>query len=35
VKLDIEEVRSPESHAAVVGYMIAEGLEKRQHFDAS
>jgi small subunit ribosomal protein S3 len=32
VKLDIEEVRSPESHAAVVGYMIAEGLEKRQTF---
>jgi small subunit ribosomal protein S3 len=32
VKLDIEEVRSPESHAAVVGYMIAEGLEKRQQF---
>ena len=32
VKLDIEEIRSPESHAAVVGYMIAEGLEKRQTF---
>ena len=32
VKLDIEEVRSPESHAAVVGWMIAEGLEKRQTF---
>jgi len=32
VKIDIEEVRSPESHAAVVGYMIAEGLEKRQTF---
>ncbi|HUO50682.1 MAG TPA: 30S ribosomal protein S3 [Candidatus Paceibacterota bacterium] len=32
VKLDIEEVRSPESHAAVVAYMVAEGLEKRQTF---
>ncbi len=29
VKIDIEEVRSPESHAAVVAYMVAEGLEKR------
>ena len=29
VTLDVEEVRSPESHAAVVAYMIAEGLEKR------
>ena len=32
VRLDIEEVRSPESHAPVVAYMIAEGLEKRQTF---
>lgn len=32
VRLDIEEVRSPESHAAVVAWMIAEGLEKRQTF---
>ena len=32
VKLDIEEVRSPESNAAVVAWMIAEGLEKRQTF---
>jgi small subunit ribosomal protein S3 len=32
LKLDIEEVRSPESNAAVVGYMIAEGLEKRLPF---
>ncbi len=32
VRLDIEEVRSPESHAAVVAYMVAEGLEKRQTF---
>lgn len=32
VKLDIEEVRSPESHAAIIAYMIAEGLEKRQTF---
>ena len=28
-KLDIEEVRSPESNAAVVAHMIIEGLEKR------
>jgi small subunit ribosomal protein S3 len=32
VKLDIEEVRSPESQAAIVGWMVAEGLEKRQTF---
>ncbi|NBV77452.1 30S ribosomal protein S3 [bacterium] len=32
IRLDIEEVRSPESQAAVVAYMIAEGLEKRQTF---
>lgn len=32
VRLDIEEVRSPESRAPVVAYMIAEGLEKRQTF---
>jgi small subunit ribosomal protein S3 len=32
VKLDIEEVRSPESQAAVVAYMVAESLEKRQTF---
>ncbi|HWP61236.1 MAG TPA: 30S ribosomal protein S3 [Candidatus Paceibacterota bacterium] len=32
VKLDIEEVRSPESQAAVVAWMVAEGLEKRQTF---
>jgi small subunit ribosomal protein S3 len=31
-KLDIEEVRSPESNAAIVAYMIAEGLEKRMAF---
>jgi len=29
IVLDVEEVRSPESHAAIVAYMIAEGLEKR------
>ncbi len=29
VKIDVAEVRSPESHAAIVAYMIAEGLEKR------
>jgi small subunit ribosomal protein S3 len=32
VKLDIEEIRSPESQAPVVAYMVAEGLEKRQTF---
>lgn len=32
IKLDVEEVRSPESHAAIVAYMIAEGLEKRMPF---
>ncbi|MDO8552364.1 MAG: 30S ribosomal protein S3 [bacterium] len=32
VKLDIEEVRSPESQAPVVAYMVAEGLEKRMTF---
>ena len=32
VRLDIEEVRSPESQAPVIAYMIAEGLEKRQAF---
>ena len=32
IKLDIKEVRSPESHAAIVGEMIKEGLEKRMPF---
>lgn len=32
VKIDIEEVRSPESSAAIVGQMVAEGLEKRMPF---
>ena len=31
-KLDIEEIRSPESNAAIVAYMIAESLEKRMPF---
>lgn len=31
-KLDIEEVRSPESNAGVVAEMVAEGLEKRLPF---
>lgn len=31
-KLDIEEVKDPESHAAIIAYMIAEGLEKRLPF---
>lgn len=32
VRLDIEEVRSPESQAPIVAWMIAEGLEKQQTF---
>lgn len=32
VKIDIEEVRSPESSAAIVAQMITEGLEKRMPF---
>lgn len=32
IKLDIEEIRSPESSASIVGQMIAEGLEKRMTF---
>ena len=32
IKIDIEEVRSPESNAAIVGAMVAEGLEKRFPF---
>lgn len=32
LKLDIEEVRSPESNAHIVSQMVAEGLEKRLPF---
>lgn len=32
LKLDIEEVRSPESNSAIVAQMVAEGLEKRMPF---
>jgi len=32
LKLDIEEVRSPESNAAIVAHMVVEGLEKRLPF---
>ena len=32
LKLDIEEVRSPESNAAIAGMMVAEALEKRLPF---
>ena len=32
IKLDIEEVRNPEGNAAIVAYMVAEGLEKRLPF---
>ncbi len=31
-KLDIDEIKTPEAHAAILGYMIAEGLEKRLPF---
>lgn len=32
IRIDIEEIRSPESQAAIVAYMVAESLEKRQTF---
>lgn len=32
IKLTIEEVRQPETHAKIVSQMIAESLEKRLHF---
>lgn len=32
VKIDIEEVKNPDAHAAIVAYMMAEGLEKRLPF---
>jgi small subunit ribosomal protein S3 len=32
IKLDIEEIRSPEASARLVGLMIADGLEKRMTF---
>jgi len=32
VKIDIMEIRQPETSAAVVAYMVAEGLEKRMPF---
>ena len=32
IKIDIEEIRSPESSANIVGQMITEGLEKRLTF---
>jgi small subunit ribosomal protein S3 len=32
LKIDIEEVRSPEADAAIVSQMVAEGLEKRLPF---
>jgi small subunit ribosomal protein S3 len=31
-RFEVEEVRSPESNAAIVGQMVAEGLEKRMPF---
>jgi len=32
MKIDIEEIKSPESHAAIVSQMVAEALEKRLPF---
>ena len=32
LKIDIEEIRSPESSARIVGQMVSEGLEKRMTF---
>lgn len=32
IKIDIEEVRSPETSATIVGQMVVEGLEKRMPF---
>lgn len=32
LKIDVEEIRSPESNSAIVGLMIAEALEKRLPF---
>ncbi len=32
LKLEVEEVKSPESHAAIVAQMVAEGIEKRFPF---
>ena len=32
VKVDIEEIKDAEAHAAIVGYMVAEALEKRMPF---
>ncbi|PIT91204.1 30S ribosomal protein S3 [Candidatus Kaiserbacteria bacterium CG10_big_fil_rev_8_21_14_0_10_49_17] len=32
IKIDVEEIRSPESDAAIVAQMVAEGLEKRMPF---
>lgn len=32
IKIDVEEIRNPEANAAIVAYMVAEGLEKRLPF---
>lgn len=32
IKIDIEEIRSPETSATIVGQMVVEGLEKRMPF---
>ncbi len=31
-KIDVEEVKNPEAHAAIAAYLVAEGLEKRLPF---
>lgn len=32
LKISVEEIQAPDTHAAIVAYMIAEELEKRMHF---
>jgi small subunit ribosomal protein S3 len=32
IKIDIEEIRTPETSASIVGQMVVEGLEKRMQF---
>ncbi len=32
IKIDVEEVRNPETSAAIIGQMVVEGLEKRMPF---
>lgn len=32
IKIDVEEIRNPETNAAIIAFMVAEGLEKRLPF---